>query len=92
MFRVPHMHMREQKLADTPSEYKDPEEVIQELLDLNLEDRLRFEKCCSALSYCGLDPDELENELVLRTLDGRRRCPAQVETAAYAIPSCKKYC
>ena len=74
---------------NTPSIYKDPEVVVQELLSLQLKERMKFERCISALSYCGLDPDELKAEIVVRTLGGTRKCPANVATSVFAIQTAR---
>ncbi len=69
--------------------FKDPEVIVKELTDLNIEDRFRFEKCLTALSYCGFELDELKSELFLRILRGTRRCPINVSSVAFAVQTAK---
>ena len=69
--------------------FKKPETIVYELLNLISEDRIRLEKSLTALSYCGLEEDELKSEIVVRVLDGKRKCPSDVPTIAFLIQAAR---
>ena len=63
--------------------FKKPESIVDELLNPSMEDRARLQKSFKSLSYCGLEPDEFKSEIVMRVLEGKRKCPSDVPTIAF---------
>lgn len=71
-------------MADTHSEYKDPEEVIRELLDL---DDVAQARIWIALRWYAhrldIEPEDLYQEAVFRILNGTRNCSVNTETFSF---------
>lgn len=54
------------------------------LTGLEEEDRLRLKRKADSFAYIvGMEPDDILHEAITRTLEGSRRCPADVEIVVY---------
>lgn len=86
LFRVPHIQVEEQELPNTPLEHRDPEEVIEELLNL---DDFGHSRMWGTLRWYAnrldCEPTDLYQDSILRILGGSRNCPKDTESLPFFL-------
>lgn len=75
----------EKKLNDTLNQYKNPEDLVQELLDLDDISQARIWKAIRMYGFYSDSAEDLYQDAMVRILENRRKCPLDLDVSIFFI-------